>query len=68
MGVEEVVVTIGPDGRVVVAASGFSGMSCTDATSRLEAMLGNEVLERTMTEEAYQSGQSSDRLNLGGQW
>ena len=53
MGIEEVVVTITKDGSVQVATNGFTGLSCTSATAGLERMLGNEVLERTMTDEAF---------------
>ena len=45
--------TIAKDGSVQVATNGFTGLACTSATAGLERMLGNEVLERTMTDEAF---------------
>lgn len=68
MALEEVIVTIAPDGTVKVATSGFTGMACTSATEALEVMLGNEVIERTLTDEAFQSGQANNTLNLGQSW
>ena len=68
MGMEEVVVTIAPDGTIKVATSGFTGMACTSATAGLEALLGNEIIDRTMTEEAFQTGESGTNLNLGQSW
>ncbi len=70
MGVEEVVVTIAPDGSVSVATSGFTGLACTSATAALEALMGNEVLDRTLTDEAYVSGDVGTQHNVGqsGQW
>ena len=69
MGIEEVVVTIAKDGSVQVATNGFTGLSCTSATAGLERMLGNEVLERTMTDEAYLEQGNSGGLvqEAGGQ-
>ena len=69
MGIEEVVVTIAKDGSVQVATNGFIGMACTSATAGLERMLGNEVLERTMTDEAFLEQGASGGLvqEAGGQ-
>ena len=69
MGIEEVVVTIAKDGSVQVATNGFTGLSCTSATAGLERMLGNEVLERTMTDEAFLEQGASGGLvqEAGGQ-
>ena len=69
MGIEEVVVTIAKDGSVHVATNGFTGLACTSATAGLERMLGNEVLERTMTDEAFLEQGASGGLvqEAGGQ-
>ena len=69
MGIEEVVVTIAKDGSVQVATNGFTGLACTSATAGLERMLGNEVLERTMTDEAFLEQGASGGLvqEAGGQ-
>jgi len=63
MGIEEVVVTIAKDGSVQVATNGFTGMACTSATAGLEKMLGNEVLDRTLTDEAFRE-QNTSRGNV----
>ena len=69
MGIEEVVVTIAKDGSVQVVTNGFAGVACTSATAGLERMLGNEVLERTMTDEAFLEQGASGGLvqEAGGQ-
>jgi hypothetical protein len=69
VGIEEVVVTIAKDGSVQVATNGFTGLACTSATAGLERMLGNEVLERTMTDEAFLEQGASGGLvqEAGGQ-
>lgn len=68
MSTEEVVVSIAPDGTVSVQVSGFKGMSCRDATASLEALLGNQVLDRVMTDEAFQEAKTDDHLNLRQDW
>ena len=68
MKTEEIVVTIAPDGSVQIVVTGFTGMSCRTATADLEAKLGNAVLERTMSEEAYLAEQSGATINQGGSW
>lgn len=68
MNIEEVVVTIGPDGSVQVATNGFTGMNCVEATAELERLLGNEVLERTLTDEAYQEQTSRNKQGLSDSW
>jgi hypothetical protein len=65
MGIEEVVVTIAPDGSVSVATSGFTGLACTSATAALESLMGNEVLDRTLTDEAYVSGDVGTQQDVG---
>ena len=64
---EEVVVTVAPDGSVQVAASGFSGMACTTATAGLEARLGAQV-ERELTGEAYQAQGLDGQQGVGSAW
>lgn len=68
MGTEEVEVSIAPDGTVSVQVSGFKGLSCRDATASLEALLGNEVLDRVMTDEAFQEANADGHLNLSQDW
>lgn len=37
---EELTITIAPDGKVTIDALGFEGTSCEEATRELEAALG----------------------------
>lgn len=37
---EEIIVKIAPDGATHIEANGFTGVSCNEATERLEIMLG----------------------------
>jgi hypothetical protein len=68
MAIEEVVVVIAPDGSVSIETTGFQGMKCRDATAALEKYLGDEVLDRNLTDEAFQASEANDQLNLGQNW
>jgi len=57
MEIEEVRVTIGPDGRVTVEVSGVKGKRCLEITRPLEEALGGVVEVRELTSEAYQFGE-----------
>jgi hypothetical protein len=51
---EEVVeVTIGPDGAVDMAVAGVGGMQCVSETDDLVQLLGGEIVEQRLTDEAY---------------
>ena len=52
---EKIEIKIGEDGSVDLQLSGFSGGKCLEVTKALESMLGNEIVERTMTSEFYQA-------------
>ena len=54
MNIEQIEVTIGPDGKVLVQTSGFPGETCLEATEGIEALLGNLIIRREKTAEAYQ--------------
>ena len=54
MNIEQIEVTIGPDGKVRVQTSGFSGDTCLEATQEIETLLGNQIIRREKTAEAYQ--------------
>ena len=58
MKIEEIEVTIGTDGKIQLHTSGFSGDACLDATEEIEALLGNQLVERERTAETY------DRLSV----
>ena len=49
MKLEEIEITIDPDGRIRIETSGFSGESCLKATEDLESLLGNQVVQREFT-------------------
>jgi hypothetical protein len=55
MEIEEIVITIGKDGKVEISVSGVKGMACLDLTRALEEALGGEVLMREMKPEAYET-------------
>ena len=55
MKIEQIEVTIGPDGKVRVQTSGFAGETCLAATEEIEALLGNQIILREKTAEAYQA-------------
>ena len=58
-GVEEVEVTIHPDGRVEVKVRGVEGRACLAATKKLEQYLGGQVT-RELTDE-YHAEAALDR-------
>ena len=51
---EEIDVTIDPDGKVRLSVRGIPGESCLDATADIEAALGNSLVRREMTAEALE--------------
>lgn len=58
-GVEEIDVTIHPDGRVEVKVRGVDGPACLTATKKLEQYLGGQV-SRELTDE-YRADASLDQ-------
>lgn len=52
MELQEIEVSIAPDGTTRIEVRGVSGTSCLDLTADLEAALGGEIVEREMTAEA----------------
>ena len=66
MKVEEIEGIIGKDGKVRLQTSGFSGDSCLEATEALEALLGNGVIQRERTAEAWDKTpvQTSGKVNI----
>ena len=53
MKIEEIEVTIGADGKIRLHTLGFSGETCLEATEEIENLLGNQILQRELTSEAY---------------
>lgn len=52
MELQEVEVSIAPDGTTRIQVRGVSGTTCLDLTADLEAALGGEVTERELTADA----------------
>ena len=53
-------------GRITIAAEGFSGAECLEATKRLEQGLGLRDPEREMTAEFYNTTATEQTQELGG--
>jgi hypothetical protein len=51
MEIEEIQVTLLPDGTVQINVQGVKGSACLDITRELEQVLGGVVVSRVMTEE-----------------
>ncbi len=66
MKIEQIEVTIGPDGKVLVQTSGFSGETCFEATKEIEALLGNQIIRQEKTAEAYDpvTGRSAENVRI----
>jgi hypothetical protein len=54
MELQEIVVTIGEDGKVQIQVRGVNGMKCLELTKELEEALGGEIISRIMTPEALE--------------
>jgi Fe-S cluster biogenesis protein NfuA len=63
---EKINITIGTDGAVDLQLAGFTGGKCKEATKTLERLLGNEIIERTLTSEFYQTEEIKQEENLSG--
>jgi hypothetical protein len=50
---EKINITIAADGTVDLQLAGFEGGKCKEATKALENLLGNEIVDRTLTSEFY---------------
>jgi hypothetical protein len=51
MEIEEIQVTLLPDGTVQINVQGVKGSACLEITRELEQALGGPVISRVMTEE-----------------
>ena len=61
---QELDIVIKPDGEVKIEVRGVKGEKCLDITRRLEELLGGEVIDRTHTDEYYQSEGVSHRRRI----
>ena len=68
MKLEQIEVIIDTDGKVKLQTSGYSGDECLAATEELEALLGNQVLQRERTAESYEytAGKTAEKLKIHG--
>ena len=57
---EEIDVTLHPDGRVEVKVRGAQGRACLLATKELEQHLGGRVISREATDEMFLGGQEAE--------
>ncbi len=67
--IPEIDVFVQPDGTVKIEVRGVKDEKCLALTEQMEALLGGEIIERTYTDEFYESEQQqvqSDRLELRG--
>ena len=66
MNIEQIEVTIGPDGKVRIQTSGFSGEDCFRVTEEMETMLGNQIILQERTAEAYENivGRSAEKVKI----
>ena len=63
---EEIDVTLHPDGRVEVKVRGAEGKACLVATKKLEQHLGGRVVSREETDEMFLGGEEiEDRQTVG---
>lgn len=65
MAEETVEVVIKPDGKVEIHVAGYAGMECLNATEDLIRSLGGQVEEQSLTTEAYQDVDESQRYHTG---
>jgi len=65
MRVEEIEVTIDPEGKVQILVKGLKGSGCLEVTKPLEDALGGAVESRTYTSEYYESNLAGQHLPEG---
>ena len=66
MEIEQIEVTIGPDGKIRLQTLGFKGSACLDAVEEVEALLGNLTVSIEMTAEAYEQAEfrTAEKLKI----
>ena len=66
MKVEQIEVTIGPDGKVRLETSGFAGGECLAATKDLEQLLGAKEPDRELKAEYYDraEGKTAEKVRV----
>lgn len=68
MKLEQIEVIIDTNGKVKLQTSGYSGDECLAATEELEALLGNQIIQRERTAESYDhnAGKTAEKLKIRG--
>jgi hypothetical protein len=61
---KKIKITISETGAVTVAASGYKGSSCLEATEFIEKAIGS-VTKRQKTSDFYKQGEATDRIHNG---
>jgi len=64
---QELEISIAPDGTVSFQIKGVKGPKCLDETKFLEEALGGEVLSREKTSDFYQEDQAGASQWVGGE-
>ena len=66
MEIEQIEVTIGTDGKINIQTLGFKGEACLAATEDVEKLLGNMIVSKNMTAEAYDKPEilSAERMRI----
>ena len=67
MKLEQIEVIIEANGKVRLETSGFSGDECLAATREVEALLGDQVLQRERTAESFDKSTvrtAADKLKI----
>ncbi|GIV66619.1 MAG: hypothetical protein KatS3mg047_1012 [Bellilinea sp.] len=62
MEIQEIELTILPDGKVEISVRGVKGNACLEITRAIEEALGNQILERKMTAESQESVSRNSNL------
>ena len=66
MEIEQIEVTIGTDGKIRMQTLGFKGSSCLTAVEEVEKLLGNLIVSKEMTAEAYEQAEfrTAEKLKI----
>ena len=59
MDIEEIQVTLLPDGTVQIHVQGIQGSTCLEITRELEQALGGPIISRVMTQEGLAAFETS---------
>ncbi len=66
MNIEQIEITIETDGKIRLQTSGFTGDACLEVTEATEALLGDQVITRERTAEAYEQApiRSAEKVKI----